>query len=172
LESFTGSRILAETSQARINDPCNAFNIESNARDYFDKLAWGIEAQQQAGGEVRYLVCFFDRTLQVFFRQWKYLYRPVRNQVPFTISLNDGDEIIFRRGQEGQQIDLPDPLFCNTRLAIARVMYACGASEFIDDLYGDDDDDEAIVTQPVYLGGPFVSDDILLRRLHDRLPVS
>lgn len=33
----------------------------------------------------------------------------------------------------------------------------------------DDDDDEEIVSQPVYLGGPFVSDDILLRRLEDRL---
>jgi len=50
-------------------------------------------------------------------------------------------------------------------------MYSCGALGFINDLYGDDDDDEAIITQPVYLGGPFVSDDILLRRLHDRLPV-
>jgi hypothetical protein len=69
-------------------------------------------------------------------------------------------------------IDLPDPKFCNLKLAIARVMYSCGASSLIDELYGDDDDDEAIVTQPVYLGGPFVSDDILLRRLHDRLPVS
>jgi hypothetical protein len=110
--------------------------------------------------------------LQILFQQWKYLYRPVRDQLPYTISLNDGDEIVFRQGQEGQQIDPPDPLFCNTRLAIARVMHACGASGLIDELYGDDDDDEAIVTQPVYLGGPFVSDDILLRRLHDRLPVS
>jgi hypothetical protein len=83
----------------------------------------------------------------------------------------DGDEIIFRKGVDGHQIDPPDPLFCNTKLAIARVMYACGASGLIDELC-DDDDDEAIETQPVYLGGPFVSDDILLRRLHDRLPVS
>jgi len=27
-------------------------------------------------------------------------------------------------------------------------------------MYGDDDDNEAIVNQPVYLGGPFVSDDV------------
>jgi hypothetical protein len=27
-----------------INHPCNAFNAESNARESFDKLAWGIEA--------------------------------------------------------------------------------------------------------------------------------
>ena len=167
MESFTGSRILTETSQARINDPCNAFNIESNAH-FFDKLAWGIEAQEQAGGEVRYLV--FSLTLCCKSSSFNsgniYSIRPVRDELPFTISLNDGGEIRFRQGREGQQIDPPD-LFCNTRLAIARVMYSCGASGFIDDLYGDD---EAIVTQPVYLGGPFVSDDI--RRLHDRLPVS
>ena len=36
-------------------------------------------------------------------------------------------------------------------------------------MYGDDDDNEAIVDQPVYLGGPFVSDDVLFRRLDDRL---
>ena len=35
-------------------------------------------------------------------------------------------------------------------------------------MYGPDDD-EAIVNQPVYLGGPFVSDDVLFRRLDDRL---
>ena len=101
------------------------------------------------------------------------MYRPVSDKLSFTISLKDGDEIVFRKGEDGHLIDPPNPLFCNTRLAIARVMYACGASALIDELYGDEEDeDEAIVTQPVYLGGPFVSDDILLRRLHDRLPVS
>jgi hypothetical protein len=48
-------------------------------------------------------------------------------------------------------------------------MHACGASDIIAEMYGDDDDDEAIVNQPVYLGGPFVSDEVLLRRLDDRL---
>ena len=48
-------------------------------------------------------------------------------------------------------------------------MNACGAVDIITELYGDDDDDEAIVTQPVYLGGPFVSDDVLFNRLNDRL---
>ena len=27
-----------------INHPCNVFNVESNAHESFDKLAWGIEA--------------------------------------------------------------------------------------------------------------------------------
>ena len=84
--------------------------------------------------------------------------------------LEDGDEIIFRQGQSGQMIDPPNPSFCNLKLAIARVMHASGASGLIAELYGDDD--EAILNQPVYLGGPLVSDDILFCRLHDRLPVA
>ena len=76
---------------------------------------------------------------------------------------------MFKRGQYGQQIDGPDPTFCNTKLAIARALRACGAADIIAEAYGDDDDEDAIVTQPVYLGGPFVSDDILYRRLNDRL---
>lgn len=34
-------------------------------------------------------------------------------------------------------------------------------SGLVDELYDDDGDDETIVTEPVYLGGPIVSDDIL-----------
>ena len=49
-------------------------------------------------------------------------------------------------------------------------MNACGAADIIAKMYGDDDyEEEAIVTQPVYMGGPFVSDDVLFRRLNDRL---
>ena len=47
-------------------------------------------------------------------------------------------------------------------------MNACGAADIIAEMYGDDDD-EAIITQPVYMGGPIVSDDVLFRRLNDRL---
>jgi hypothetical protein len=66
-------------------------------------------------------------------------------------------------------IDKPVPEYCNIKLALARAMNACGAADIIAEMYGDDDDDEAIVNQLVYLGGPFVSDDILFRRLDDRL---
>ena len=48
-------------------------------------------------------------------------------------------------------------------------MNACGAADIISEMYGDDDDDEVITTQPVYMGGPIVSDDVLFRRLNDRL---
>jgi len=32
---------------ANINHPCNAFNVESNAHDMFDKIAWGVEAVRE-----------------------------------------------------------------------------------------------------------------------------
>ena len=89
---------------------------------------------------------------------------------PF-IQLSEGDEIFFGCGTrtDGQAIDKPNPEYCNIKLAIARVMHGCGAADIIREMYGDDDDEDAIVNQPVYMGGPFVSDDILLRRLDDRL---
>ena len=66
-------------------------------------------------------------------------------------------------------IDKPNPDYCNMKLAIARAMNACGAADIIADMDWDNGDDEAILNQPVYFGGPFVPDDILLRRLEDRL---
>ena len=102
--------------------------------------------------------------------QCKYFFREVRpEEIAGTINLVEGQEIVFHRGSpDGRAIDKPNPQYCNIKLAIARVMHACGAADIIAEMYGDDDDD-AIVNQPVYLGGPFVSDDVLFRRLDDRL---
>ena len=102
--------------------------------------------------------------------QWKYFFREVRpEEIAGTINLVEGQEIIFHRGSsDGKVIDKPNPQYCNIKLAIARIMHACGAADIIAEMYEDDDDD-AIVNQPVYLGGPFVSDDVLFRRLDDRL---
>ena len=47
-------------------------------------------------------------------------------------------------------------------------MNACGAADMIAQMYAGDDE-TAIITEPVYMGGPFVSDDVLFRRLDDRL---
>ena len=103
--------------------------------------------------------------------QWKYFFREVRpEEIAGTINLVEGQEIIFRGGpSDGEGIDKPDPEYCNIKLALARALNACGAADIIAEMYGDDDDNEAIVDQPVYLGGPFVSDDVLFRRLDDRL---
>lgn len=48
LETFTGRELTDEVSK-NINDPCNAFNAETNAHDTYDKLAWGIEAVKDGG---------------------------------------------------------------------------------------------------------------------------
>ena len=79
--------------------------------------------------------------------------------------LTDGDEILFGTGAGGSRVPLPDPMICNLHLAVARVSHACGASEVFDQFLDDDDDDACDV--PVYFGhgGPFVSDDVLMRKL-------
>ena len=51
-------------------------------------------------------------------------------------------------------------IYCNLRLAVAHVMNACGAADIIVKMYGDDDDD-AIITQLVYMDEPYL--DIQLR---------
>ena len=170
LEAFTGRAITADVVRERINHPSNAFNVEYNAHESFDQLAWGIQALQQPGGEVTHIISY--RFYSLNSQRYRYIFRVVRDRYAATVRLEDGDEIVFRKGEDGRVIDAPDPSFCNLKLAIARVMYASGASGLIDEVYGDDDDDEVIVNQPVYLGGPFVSDDTLFRRLFDRLPDS
>jgi len=103
-------------------------------------------------------------------RQWKYFFREVRlGYISATITLREGEEIIFGRGEDGPFIDKPDPLYCNLKLALARALNACGAADVIAGGYGYDGDDEATAAQPVYFGGPFIPDDALLRRLEDRL---
>jgi len=100
----------------------------------------------------------------------KYIFRKLARSAA-TIRRKDGDELTFNKGKYGTGIDGPDPEFCNLKLAIARALHACGAAGIIAETYGDNDDDneDAIITQPVYFGGPFVSDDILCRRLNNRL---
>ena len=67
LESFAGHAVVAEVVSANINSPRNAFNAQNDAHDYFDQLAWGIEAQQQPGGEVSHLVFSIDPILEFSF---------------------------------------------------------------------------------------------------------
>ena len=74
--------------------------------------------------------------------------------------LTDGDEILFGTGAGGSRVPLPDPMICNLHLGVS---HACGASEVFDQFLDDDDDDACDV--PVYFGGPFVSDDVLMRKL-------
>ena len=77
--------------------------------------------------------------------------------------LKDGDEIGFGAGISGHRVPPPDPRICNLHLAVSRVSYDCGASEIFDQFL--DDEDDAGFEVPVYFGGPFVSDNTLMRRL-------
>ena len=77
--------------------------------------------------------------------------------------MKDGDEIHFGAGTGGRLVALPDPRICNLHLAVCRVSYACGVSEIFDQFL--DDEDDAGFQVSVYFGGPFVSDDVLMRKL-------
>ncbi|KAF8523340.1 hypothetical protein BU17DRAFT_86082 [Hysterangium stoloniferum] len=146
IETFTGQKLTAEVIQHFINHPANAINIEINAHDSMDqKLAWGIEARSAN-------------------HKWIYHFRVVRpTHVSPTISLDDGDEIEFGKGNGGNTVQLPDPHICNLHLAVARVVAASGAADVFDKYLEDDEDD--IMQVPVYFDGPFVADDVLMRRL-------
>ena len=58
VETFTGGAITANVARDKINHPSNAFNAQTDAHDSFDKLAWGIEALEQPGGEVSHIVFY------------------------------------------------------------------------------------------------------------------
>jgi hypothetical protein len=53
------------------------------------------------------------------------------------VHLEDGHEIKFGKGDEGNSIPLPDPRICNLRLAISRVLAASGFAELIDKIFKD-----------------------------------
>jgi|HubBroStandDraft_3_1064219.scaffolds.fasta_scaffold528475_1 hypothetical protein len=97
------------------------------------------------------------------FKQWKYYFCVVRpDHVASTIPLEDGDEIVFGCGNGSNKIPLPDPHICNLRLAVARVFAASGTAEVFDKHLDDECDFTGV---PVYFGGPFVSDEVLMHKL-------
>jgi len=100
-------------------------NLEANAHTAYNDLEWGIEAQED-GGMV------------------KYVYRNIgiAENTPPTIRLQDGDEIKFGGGPDGERLRRPLPIFCNLRLAIARVLKMSGAAELIAQWKDDADDSD------------------------------
>jgi len=97
-------------------------------------------------------------------KQWKYYFCVVRpDHIASTIPLDDGNEIEFGCGNGGNKIPLPDPHICNLHLAVARVFAASGAAEVFDKHL--DDDECGFTGVPVYFGGPFVADEVLMHKL-------
>lgn len=163
IEALTGKMLAATFIKDYINTPKNALNLEVNAHTTMNRnLSWGIEARR-VEDKVSWLTLYF---LKFKPPQWKYFYRTVRpDDVAGTIKLRDGDEIPF--GQGNRTIDLPDPCICNVHLAVARASHACGASEIFNE-YADGGDDEDHMV-PVYFGGPYIGDDVLMRIIEARL---
>jgi len=111
LEAFTGRAITADVVREKINHPSNAFNVQNDAHESFDKRAWGIQALQQPGGEVSHII--FYRFYPLNFLSTVQIRRVVRDGYAATVHLKDGDEIVFRKGVD----DAPDPSFCHLKLA-------------------------------------------------------
>ena len=61
---------------------------------------------------------------------------------PGLIDLSEGEEILFGKGTEGKKLDYgPNPVLCNLRLAVARVLKMSGAADLILE-WKDEADDE------------------------------
>jgi len=120
IEMFTGGEVRAEEVQNLINHPTNAVNMQIDANISMNQdFAWGIEAK-------------------LVNNKQKYYFRVVRpGNIPRTIQLNDGDEIEFGKGDDGDSIAMPDPQLCNLHLAIARVFSTSGFAEVVDKIFKD-----------------------------------
>ena len=103
--------------------------------------------------------------------QVKYIYRRVpysSNTGPAGINLQDGDEICFGGGTNGERLGRgPIPLLCNVQLAVARVLHMSGAAEVIMQLKQDSDDSDtphACVTSDYFLD--ILDAKLLLQSIH------
>ncbi|RDB25962.1 hypothetical protein Hypma_006276 [Hypsizygus marmoreus] len=96
----------------------NVMVIEASTASSYCQHRWGIEACNISG----------DRGTPP-----KYIFRSIPHDFDHStglISLQDGDEIHFGAGPEGDQLNLgPHPLLCNLRLAVARVLHTSGAAD-------------------------------------------
>jgi len=104
----------------------NALHLELNTCVAFDRLRWGIEAQMDSNGTVRYL-----------YRRLPYSPKPG----PAHILLRDGDEIQFGEGPKGSDLGQgPLAWLCNLRLGMARAVQLSGAEGVIYQMRDDADD--------------------------------
>lgn len=71
-------------------------------------------------------------------------------------------EIKFGLGLSGQAISAPNPLFCNLKLAVMRVLYASGAAEVLEDFWRDYD---RVSEVPSSLGVSQELDELFLDKL-------
>jgi hypothetical protein len=66
----------------------------------------------------------------------RYYYRVIKPDFHSRlIAVTDGEELLFGRGVLSQPEYLPNPHYCNIKLAVGRILHACGAAEIIDYLF-------------------------------------
>ncbi|KAH9987603.1 hypothetical protein BJV74DRAFT_841102, partial [Russula compacta] len=113
---FAGA-ITRDVVMNHLNSIGNIMNMELNGHVDYDDFKWGIEAEDE-GREVKY---FFRTNPTV-----------PQKRGPGIITLREGDEIQFRRGPNGEQLNKgPIARLCNLQLAVARVMKMSGAADII-----------------------------------------
>ncbi|KAF8330338.1 uncharacterized protein EI90DRAFT_2922141 [Cantharellus anzutake] len=124
----------------QLDDLGNLIHVESNAHAAYDDIYWGIEARNENG-------------------KIKYIYRRVPYETeegPGIIRLRDGDQIVFGGGPEAARLGPgPNPLLCNLRLAVARVLRMSGAADIIAQMIDDGDDTDF---PHVYIASPAFCD--------------
>ncbi|KAH9985303.1 hypothetical protein BJV77DRAFT_1033201, partial [Russula vinacea] len=95
-----------------VNAPENALLLQHDAhQEYANLLSWGIEAVSDSDGIVRY----YSRLVRP---------RGLSSLTKYQMNKELLDNLIC----------LPDPRFCNTMLAIMRVLHASGVADMLDEL--------------------------------------
>ncbi|KAJ8097629.1 hypothetical protein POJ06DRAFT_261939 [Lipomyces tetrasporus] len=117
LSKFAGQDMENLLTGQGINDPSNALLLDPTTRQLFDAFKFGLECQND-----RYF-------LRMLVPRWS---------LPQVSRHFDGEELLFGQGPE--HVALPSALLCNIRLAVGRVLRACGAAETIDKILQDEED--------------------------------
>jgi len=169
LEVFAPGFIHASNIAQNINHPCNAINMVLDVHRAFDDLYWGIEAILDDGvvhiPPLLFISCYLSIP-QIGQPRYRYYYRIIKeNWSHPLVRLSDGDELLFGSGGGLANTEyLPNPGYCNIKLAIGRVLQACGAAEMIDYLFHKDE--ESRQEGASYLDGSPVMLDLLDNLLH------
>ncbi|KAK9370742.1 hypothetical protein V1509DRAFT_616705 [Lipomyces kononenkoae] len=120
LSTFAGTSVEAILKGRGINSPSNIFCTDHSTHQSFDLFIIGIE----------------------------YLYGQCRlrkivpeeaDEGPFMSHCQDGDQVIFGTGPQGNAVDLPDGELFNIHLSIVRVLHASGAGEVINNILQDEE---------------------------------
>ena len=84
----------------------------------------------------------------------------IGQNLAFSVNLADSDEIKFGTGARASLVEMPSPLICNLRLAVARILHVCGAADVFDAF--EEEFDDSHFAHGLHFGCDIVSDDFLM----------